>query len=167
MREEAAMKRSRTFRAVIVLGGLLMAPSSPTAAQTVATAGVGGTYPPATTFAGVAVTGLHSGFGAEIDVAGSGIGQFSAILLGVTPTGTEQPIRLEGEVTSGLRIASNVAVLSGITTVDLGDGLPPAEGVPFTLTVTVDANGMGTLGLTTDLASLPEATVNAGSITIN
>jgi hypothetical protein len=136
-------------------------------AQTLATAGVGGTYPPATDFAGITVTGLQSGIGVEIQADGSGLGQFAAILLGVTPLGGEQPIRLEGQVTSGLRPAANVAVLSGTTTVDLGDGLPLTEGVPFTLTVTTDANGMGTIGLATDLANLPDATITAGSITIN
>ena len=159
------MKRSTVLFAALILSGRLAAPRSATA-QTIATAGVGGTYPAETSFAGVMVNGLHSGLGVEINADGSGLGQFSAILLGVSPLGMEQPIRLEGKVTSGLRPAPNVAVLSGTTTVDLGDGLPPAEGVPFTLTVTTDANGQGTIGLATDLATLPDATVNAGSITI-
>jgi hypothetical protein len=166
MREEPAMKRARVLSAALMLSALLAAPGV-VAAQTVATAGVGATYPPATSFAGVMVNGLRSGLGVEIAADGSGLGQFSAILLGTTPLGTEQLVRLEGEVTSGLRPAPNVAVLSGTTRVDLGDGLPPAEGVPFTLTVTADAQGQGTIGLATDLANLPDATVNAGSITIN
>jgi hypothetical protein len=44
--------------------------------------------------------------------------------------------------------------------------LPPADGIPFTATVATDANGLGTIGLVTGLASLPDARMDVGSLTI-
>ena len=161
------MKRSGVLWGALLASALLAAPRDAGADQTLATAGVGGTYPAGTSFAGVSVNGLQSGFGVEIDLDGSGRGQFSAVLLGTSALGLPQDIRLEGEVTGGARPAPNVAVLSGTAAIDMGDGLPAAEGVPFTATVTTDGSGLGTIGLVTGLASLPNATVNAGSITIN
>lgn len=161
------MKRSSALCAALLLSAVFAAPHSAGADQTIATAGAGGTYPPGTFFGGVTVKGLQSGFGVEINLDGSGLGQFCAVLLGTSPLGAEQNIRLEGEVASGSRPGPNVAVLTGTATIDLGDGLPAAEGVPFTATVTTDANGLGTIGLVTELASLPAATIDAGSITIN
>ena len=162
------MKRSTVlFNALLAVAALAAPQATAMAAPAVATAGAGGSYPANTTFAGVSINGLQSGFGAELDLDGTGVGQFCAILLGLSPLGVEQNVRLEGEVTGGSQLAPNVAVLSGTATVDLGDGLPPAEGVPFTATITTDANGLGTIGLVTALASLPNATMNVGSMTIN
>ena len=163
------MKRSSVLCAALLLSAFLAAPHSAGADQTIAiaTAGAGGTYPPGTSFGGVTVNGLQSGFGVEINLEGSGLGQFSAVLLGTSGLGLEQDIRIEGEVTSASRPAPNIAVLTGTATIDLGDGLPAAELVPFTATVTTDANGQGTIGLVTGLAGLPAATINAGTITVN
>jgi hypothetical protein len=59
-----------------------------------------------------------------------------------------------------------MAVLSGTASVDMGDGLPATPGIPFTVTVTTDGNSQGTIGLVLGLTTLPNATVNAGSMTI-
>jgi hypothetical protein len=48
----------------------------------------------------------------------------------------------------------------------MGDGTPPMPGVPFTATVITDANNHGTIGLVIGLTILPNATVSAGSMTI-
>lgn len=161
------MKRAGALSVAFLVGAFFAAPRG-AVAQTIAiaTAGVGGTYPAGTSFAGVSVNGLQSGFGVQINLDGSGLGQFCAVLLGTSPLGAEQEIRLEGEVASGSRPAPNITVLTGTATIDLGDGLPAAEGVPFTATVTTDPAGLGTIGLVTGLASLPVATLNAGSITV-
>ena len=45
-------------------------------------------------------------------------------------------------------------------------GTPPTPGVPFTATITTDANDQGEIGLLLGLTALPNATVNAGSMTI-
>jgi hypothetical protein len=161
------MKRSGLLFAALLASALLAAPPPSDADPTLATAGVGGSYPAGTSFAGVSVNGLQSGFGVEINLDGSGLGQFCAVLLGTSGLGLPQNIRLEGEVTAGSHPTPNVAILSGTARIDMGDGLPAAEGVPFTATVTTDAAGQGTIGLVTGLASLPNATVNAGSMTIN
>jgi len=55
---------------------------------------------------------------------------------------------------------------AGTATIDMGDGLPAVDGIPFTATVATDANGLGTIGLVTGLASLPDATMNVGSLSI-
>ena len=160
------MKRSSLSFAALLVSVYLVASQGAGAAQTIATAGVGGTYPPGTSFAGGSVNGLQSGFGAELNLDGSGLGQFCAVLLGTSGLGLEQNIRIEGEVASGSRPAPNITVLTGTATIDLGDGLPAAEGVPFTATVTTDPAGLGTIGLVTGLASLPVAPLNAGSIKV-
>lgn len=161
------MKRASVKCAALIVSAYLVGSQGMGADQTIATAGVGGTYPRGTSFGGVTIDGLQSGFGVEINLDGSGLGQFCAVLLGTSVLGVEQNIRIEGEVANGSRPEPNIAILSGTATIDLGDGLPAAEGVPFTATVTTDANGQGTIGLVTDLAALPAATINAGSITIN
>ena len=48
----------------------------------------------------------------------------------------------------------------------MGDGTLPVQNVPFTVTVTTNQEGRGTLGLVLGLTSLPAATVNEGSMTI-
>jgi hypothetical protein len=161
------MKRASVKCAALLVSAFIVGPEGMGADQTIATAGVGGTYPRGTSFAGVTIDGLQSGFGVEINVDGSGLGQFCAVLLGTSGLGLEQNIKIEGEIATGSRPEPNIAILTGTATIDLGDGLPAAEGVPFTATVTTDANGEGTIGLVTDLAGLPAATINAGSITIN
>jgi hypothetical protein len=158
------MKRPTVLFPAVLLGAALLASSA--AADTVATGGAGGVYPPGVALTGVTLNGLQSGFGIEIHLGGAALGQFTAVLLGVSALGAEQTITLEGEVTSGSQPAANVAVLSGAATLDMGDGSPPTPGVPFTATVTTDGNSQGTIGLLIGVTSLPAATVNVGSMTI-
>ena len=152
---------------VLALAAMLSAPR-PVAANDQTTGGAGGVYPSGTTFTSVSVSGLELGVGAEIDTAGLGSGHLTAVLLGVSALGTSQRIVIEADVQAGARTAGNVAVLTGSSSVDFGDGTPPALGVPFTATLTSDAaTGLGTVGLIlTGLAQLPDATLNAGSLTI-
>jgi hypothetical protein len=161
------MKRPSVLFAALVLSASLAAPRGAAAADpTIVTGGAGGTYPPATNFTGVAINGIEAGFGAEVGLGASGLGQFCVTLLGVSSLGLEQNIKLEGEVTTASQPAPNVAILSGTATIDMGDGLPPADGIPFTATVATDASGLGTIGLVTGLASLPDARMDVGSLTI-
>jgi hypothetical protein len=148
-----------------IIIGVLGAPYSANAA-TSATVGAGGTYPSGTSFNGVPINGLQSGYGVMIGDNGSASGQFCTILLGVSALGLEQDIRIEGKATSGSQSATNIVKFSGTCTVDMGDGTPPTPGVPFTATVTTDANDQGTIGLVIGATSLPDAVVNAGSMTI-
>ena len=160
------MKRPSVLFAALVLSASLAASPVAAADPTIVTGGAGGTYPPAASFAGVSINGIESGFGVEISLGGSALGQFCVVLLGVSAAGAEQNIKLEGEVTTASQPAPNVAILSGTAAIDMGDGLAAVDGVPFTATVATNASGLGTIGLVTGLASLPDATMNVGSLTI-
>jgi len=157
------MKRIMIVGAVMLALGLWSVPGS--AQSTSVTVGAGGVYPSGTSFGGVAINGLQSGDGVEI-TGTSALGQFSTVLLGVNALGLQQNIIIEGTASSGSQTAGNIATFSGTCTVNMGDGTPPIPGVPFTATITTDANDQGSIGLVIGLTTLPSATVNAGSMTI-
>jgi hypothetical protein len=160
------MKRITILLAALVAGAVVGHPGA-AAAQTLATAGAGGTYPSGTTFVGVNIQALQVGVGSEVNQDGSGLGQFTAILVGLSALGADQFVTIEGQVTGGSRPSANVAILTGTSTVNLGDGTPEIPGVAFTATLTSGANGLGTVVLSvTGFADLPNATLNAGSLTI-
>jgi hypothetical protein len=135
------------------------------AAETMVTGGGGGSFPPNTIFNGIPITGLEFGFGLEFSSVGDKVGEVSVVLLGIGPQPRE--ITIEGNVSGGSRVAANVATFSGIATLDMGNDLPPVPGVPFTVTVTTDANDQGSLGLVIGPTSLPSAVVNEGTMTIS
>jgi hypothetical protein len=157
------MKRIVILEAVILAAALWPASVS---AQTSVTVGAGGIYPAGTTFNGIPLNGLQAGYGVEITATGSALGQFSTVLLGVNAVGLQQNIVVEGKPSSGSKIAANITTFSGTCTVDMGDGTPPTPGVPFTATITTDGNDQGSIGLVIGLTTLPNAVVNAGSMTI-
>jgi hypothetical protein len=155
----------RLLLLITILVGVLVASSADS--QTTVSVGAGGIYPPGATFNGVPINGLQSGYGVEIGSSGgSAIGQFCTILLGINALGLEQDIKIQGQASSGSQTAGNVATFSGTCTVDMGDGTLPTPGVPFTATITTNADGQGSIGLVIGLTTLPNATVNAGSMTI-
>ena len=162
------MKRLSVLVGVLTVAAALGAPGAAIAADLVqATAGAVGVYPPGTEYTGIEVNGLHLGFGAEIDPSGSALGNLSAVLIGVSALGGEQHIVIDGYVTGGSRTAVNVVVLSGTSTVDLGDGTPPLPDVPFTATVTKDfATNQGTVGIVLGVINLPNAAMGEGSLSI-
>jgi hypothetical protein len=131
-------------------------------------AGAGGTYPEGTSFSGIAVRGLELAFGSETSPDGTGAGEFTVVLLGVSAIpGETQPITIEGQITGGTRNAINVAVVSGTASLDLGDGLPPVPGIPFVATLVRDpATAQGTVGLVIGSTELPTATLNEGRLSI-
>ena len=87
------------------------------------------------------------------------------VLLG--PGNPPRNIVLEGNVTTGSRLADGVATFSGTGTLDMGTGLPPLPAIPFTVTVTTGANDQGALGLVIGATTLPAADVNDGTLTIS
>jgi hypothetical protein len=129
------------------------------------TAAAKGTFPSGTTYQGVPLSGLRFGTGVEIPGDTSATGEFQATLLGTSTGGQPQNIVIEGEVSSG-SAGSSTATFSGTCTVDKGDGTPVSKGVPFTVTITTDAEGKGTVALKLGTTTLPTATVNDGSMTI-
>jgi len=162
------MKRLGIVLGSLVLTAALGAPRLASAAEsTYVTAGAGGTYPAGTSFSGIDVQGVELGFGSEIGPDGSGLGNFTAVLRGVTALGEARPISIQGHVLAGSRSAVNVAVLSGTASLDLGDGLPPAPDIPFVATLVRDAaTGQGTVALVVAGADLPAATLDEGSLSI-
>ena len=153
-------------RAIFLIVAVSCLAAIPAAGQTLATVGAGGIFPAGTTFNGVPLNGLQSGYGFEIDPAGSAIGQFCSVLLGVNALGGQQNIVVVGKASGGTRTAANMVTVSGTCTIDMGDGSAPLLGVPFTVAVTTDSSGQGTIGLTLGLNTLPAAAVNQGSMTI-
>lgn len=140
--------------------------TAPAFAQTSITVGAGGIFPPGTTFLEVPIDGLRSGYGVEIQADGSAAGQFSTILLGVSALGVERNIIIEGKATAGQKTAANLATFSGTCSINMGDGTPPSPDVPFTVTITTNANDQGSIGLVIGATTLPDALVTAGSMTI-
>ena len=153
------------MKRLLVLTFVLALIALPGASQTNVTAAAGGVYPPSTTFGGVPINGLQSGYGVEI-TGTSALGQFCTILLGVNALGIQQNIIIEGKASRGSRTAANFATFSGTCTVNMGDGTLPTPSVPFTATITTNANNQGAIGLVIGVMTLPNATVNAGSMTI-
>lgn len=155
-------------KSTLVLTSFLLICAWPVMAgqETTVGAGAGGIFPPGTSFNGVPISGLEAGFGLELE-DGHGLGEFCVILLGTSLLGIEQTIVIEGKVTAGAQTAANVATFSGTVTVNMGDGTVPTVGVPFTATVMTNADDQGTLGLIIGDTTLPNATIDAGSMTIS
>jgi hypothetical protein len=148
----------------ILFTALVLGTAVPAFADTSVTGAGGGIYPADTTFNSVPISGLEFGYG--VNIGSPTLGQFSTVLLGLVIGDVQQRIIIQGEVTSGQQTAPNVAVFSGTVTVNMGDGTPPTPGVPFTATVTTDANDQGSLGLVIGTNNLPNAIVNEGSQTV-
>jgi type VI secretion system secreted protein VgrG len=142
--------------------------TAPTVLATYVAGGAGATYPDGTSFSGITVRGAELAFGSEMSPDGTGAGEFTIVLLGVPPIpGETQPITIEGQITGGTRNAINIAVISGTASVDLGDGMPPAAGIPIVATLVRDpATAQGTVGLKIGATELPTATLNEGSLSI-
>lgn len=129
------------------------------------TAAAKGSFPSGTTYKGVPLSGLRFGAGVEIPGDSSATGEFQATLLGTSTGGQPQNIIVEGRVSSG-SAGNGTARFSGIGSVDMGDGTPTSQGVLFTVTITPDAEGRGTMLLKLATTNLPAATVSEGSMTI-
>jgi hypothetical protein len=115
----------------------------------------------AATFDGLTLNGLELGQGLFIALDGSAVGQFHAVLHGISLLGQQQDIVVEGKVTSGSAAGDGSVTFSGAATLNMGDGTLPIPNVPFAATVSTSS-----LGLILNATSLPTATLTAGSITI-
>ena len=141
---------------------IVMAPALASAQDAAGVTGAAeAAFPNGAAFNGVPLKGLTLGQGMFIAQDGSAVGQFQAVLQGISPLGTPQNVTVEGEVGGGAVGADGSATFSGTATVDMGDGTLPLPGVPFAVTVSA-----GSLGLIVNAVALPTATVTAGSITV-
>jgi hypothetical protein len=125
-----------------------------------------GAFGGAASFGGVPLTGMRFGMGVDVAEDGSADGTVETTLLGISVLGHPQVITVEANITAGHISASGVANVSGMSAVDMGDGSAPVTGVPFTLAVTPNASGQGSLVLVVDTTALPAVLVMQGGVTL-
>jgi hypothetical protein len=151
---------------ILALGGSAYAQTAPV--DTSVTSAAVGTYPAGTSYNGVPLSGLEIAAGSVIFADGSGgDGTLGIRLLGVS-TGLTPPqiINIDAQVTAGSRTAATAATVSGTCTIDMGNGLPPVTGIPFTATIAADVNNLGAVTLVLGSTTLPAATIGEGSLTV-
>jgi hypothetical protein len=118
-----------------------------------------GSFPDGATFNGIPLRGLELGQGIFIAPDGTALGEFHVVLLGTSLFGQPQEIVVDGKVSNG-STSDGRAEVSGIATVDLGDGTS-LPGVAFNATLSADSMVL-TIGSTT----LPAAGLTSGAVTI-
>ena len=153
----------------LLIATLALAGSAYAQSDTSATIAADGTYPPGTSFNGVPLAGLEIETGAIVAGDGSGAeGKLTVQLLGMMNplTGTQQIITVEADINGGSRPGTNVAVVSGTCTIDMGDGTPPLPSVPIVATITRNDQNLGSVGLTLGATQLPTGMMNDGSMTV-
>ena len=159
------MRRLVMVPAAIMMALLWAAPVHAQTETSVTGAGAGA-FPAGTSYLGVPIQALELGM--AFTAAGPwATGLFQATLVGVSPLGLEQTIEVEGMATSSVPSPLGTATLSGTCTVDAGDGAPPLPGVPFTVVVTTNPDGTGSVALTLGTTQLPIATVDEGHMTVS
>jgi hypothetical protein len=155
------MKRLAICLAAALVAAVLSPAPAWAQTETRVTGGAGGVFPSGTRFNDVPLDGLKFGMGVIIAADGPAIGQFQATLLSPSVS-----IEINGKVSAGSVGPGGTATFSGACSLDLGDGNLTLQSVPFTVAVTTNAEGLGTLGLRIGTTSLPAATLNEGSVTI-
>jgi hypothetical protein len=119
------------------------------------------TLPEGVSFYGIALSGMQLGQGVLIAADGSAVGQFHAVLSGTSVLGLPQEVTVQGEVNTGAANGDGIVTFSGSATLSMGDGSVPVAGVPFSVTTSPEG-----VQLVVDGATLPQANLTAGSITI-
>lgn len=157
------MKRQLTCVILIVLAlsltGSALSEAATAGEETMTGAGRA-TFAPGASFSGVALSGVAFGTGAFVEPDGSATGTFGALLTGRSLLGQPREITVDGNVLQGA-LANGAGSISGIATINLGDGTPSLPGVPFTVTTTADG-----LVLTLNSTALPVARLTTGAIAI-
>ena len=120
----------------------------------IAGAGVG-VFPSGAMLAGVALSSMNFGQGVLTAPDGSATGTFHAVLLAASIPSLA--VTVEGSVNAGS--IAGIATFGGTATVDLGDGSPALQGVPFQVSLSPDG-----LQLALDATVLPTLTLSAGAI---
>ena len=119
------------------------------------------TLPEGVALYGIALSGIQLGQGVLISADGSAVGQFHAVLSGTSVLGLPQDVTVQGEVNAGAANGDSTVTFSGNATLSMGDGTVPVAGVPFSVTTSPQG-----VQLVVDGATLPQANLTAGSITI-
>ena len=145
---------------IVLLAAIVLLPSSAYAQDTGVVGAGSATLPANTLYGAVTVSAIQFGMAAFVPGDSTAEGHFQGKLLGTTILGLTQNIIVDGEITSG-SLNTGVRTISGLATVDMGDGLPPLVDVPITVTATATSVTL-LLGAT----NLPAATLSDGQITI-
>jgi hypothetical protein len=156
----------RTFLGIAILAAALALCAQPLAAQSVTSAtGAGAAYlTSAGSFNGVNLTDLKFGLGGVLS-DGAASGDFETTLYGTSVTGEPRTITAVGKPSSGSGQVGSSTTLTGLCTLNMGDGTPTQSGVPFTLLL-LTSGGRGSLTLTLGGTTLPAANMTAGSMTV-
>jgi hypothetical protein len=156
----------KTFLGTALLAAALALCAQPLVAQSVSSVtGAGAaTFSSAASLNTVMLRDLKFGLGALL-AGGTATGDFESTLYGTSTSGQPQTITVLGKPTSGSGTVGSPTSLSGLCTLNMGDGTPTQSGVPFTL-VLVSSDGRGSLTLTLGGTTLPAANMTAGSLTI-
>lgn len=116
-------------------------------------------FPSGTVFNGVTLSGSQFGKGLVINADGSASGDFYTVLDGTTLLGP-RAITVTGLVSSGTVNADGSVTFGGSSSVDMGDGSPPAS-LPFSVTATTQG-----LTLVIGTTTLPTQLLASGGIDI-
>lgn len=159
------MNRGRIFWTVILAVGIALSAQHAVAQSATSVTGAGAAVlPGGALYQTVSLTDLKFGMGVLL-AGGGASGDFESTLMGTSTAGVPQTISVVGKPSAGSGSVSG-ANLSGLCSVDMGDGTPAASGVPFALTVSPGADGKWTMLMVLGSTSLPTATLTSGSITV-
>jgi hypothetical protein len=134
--------------------------------ETTVTGAGSGVFPAGAAFNGVSLTSLSFGMGVALPGDGTANGPFESTLIGTSATGMARSIVVEGDASRGSGQVGGPATYSGLCRVNPGDGTPPLNGVPFTVSMTTLPDGKWGLALTLGATRLPAAAVKTGSVTV-
>jgi hypothetical protein len=109
----------------------------------------------------VALSSFDLGTGVFIDPDGTASGAFNTVLSGRSALGVPTQVTVDGNVTQGAIAPDGRAYLSGIATINFGNGTPALSGVPFSATTTATS-----LVLAIGATSLPAAQLTEGTVSI-
>ena len=123
--------------------------------DSVVTGAGAGVFPAGASFNSIELSGGTFGLGAQISSTGSANGSLEVQFTGTSLIGLSQWITINGWITSGTSNPDGSVTLNGTSTLDMGDGTPPAGGLA--LVVTAGPAGVTlTVGGTT-LPTLPKS----------
>lgn len=125
-----------------------------------------GLFAGATSYEGVRLKEVDCGLGVDLaPVVAGAEGDVSCTMSGRTILGNlPRQITLAGLVGAGSLSPAGVVSVQGTATVDLGDGSPPLTGLTFSMEVTPNTEGKGTLVLVVDQSPLTAALVMNGGV---
>jgi hypothetical protein len=121
--------------------------------EMMATAAAAGAFSTTPSLNGVELAGGIFGLGVRT-ASGTGYGDLELQLSGISLIGMFQQVTVSGWIT-GVTVNGGTVTMSGTCTLDMGDGAPPANGVPLAATLTTSGIAVTVGG--TALPTLPKS----------